>query len=436
MSSSVLRNGVIYGAANAISAGVPFLLLPVLTRALSPADYGRVISFFLLVSLSTAFAGLSVHGAVGVKWFERADRDFAGFVGAALALALASTLFSGLLLWGAAVPFKGSFDLDRRFWFLAAAQAGSTVILGVRTALWQSQGRALNAATLQVLAAVLNVGMSLVAVFALHLGGDGRIYGSVCASVACAVLGAGLLVRGHEARWPHRGADFRELLRFGVPLIPHAFAGVLLASADRFSVASLLGPGPLGIYGTAAQLGMVLVVLGDAGNKALSPWVYAQMGRGSIRAHLRVVGVAYALVPVWLLVAVGGWLFLELAGGLVVGPRYLPAIDLSIWFLLGGAMSASYLNIANLFFFSSRTEWLSVATIASGAIAVLLAPPLARRFGVTGAALSYLCVQSIGLGLFWALSTRVQPMPWRAPLLAIRLLRASRRRSRFAGATA
>jgi O-antigen/teichoic acid export membrane protein len=221
-----------------------------------------------------------------------------------------------------------------------------------------------------------------------------------------------------------------------VPLIPHAFAGVLLATADRFSVASILGPASLGIYGTAGQLGMILIVLGDAANKALAPWVYAQMGLRTTRAHLRVVGVAWALLPVWLLVAVVAWLSLELVGGIVVGPRYLPSIDLSIWFLLGGALSASYLNIANLFFFTSRTEWLSAATVASGLVAVVLAPALARRYGAIGAAASYLCVQCVNLVLFWALSTRVQPMPWRAPLLALRLLRAARRQAPPASAAA
>ena len=436
MKSKLLRNGAIYGAANAISAAVPFLLLPVLTRALSPTDYGRVISFFMLVSLSTALAGLSVHGAVGVKWFQRQTCDFPRFVGTAVSLAALSTLLCGLVLLAAAHLFQASLDLEPRFWFLAAAQSGATVVLGVRTALWQSQGRALNAASLQIVAAVANVGLSLAAVFALGLGGDGRIYGSVTASLACAVLGVWFLARQHDARWSADARDMRDLLRFGVPLIPHAVAGGLMVTADRFSVASILGTDQLGIYGTAGQLGMVLVVLGDAANKALSPWFYAQMALQSTRARLRVVGAAYLLLPTWLLIAIASWLFLKVAGGILIGQRYLPAIDLSIWFLLGGALSASYLNIVNLFFFTSKTEWLSVATVASATVAVLLDPALARHFGLIGAAASYLCVQAVSLLLFWALSTKVKPMPWGSPMLAIRLLRNASTGARTAGTAA
>ena len=121
MKSTILRAGAIYAAANVISAGVPFFLLPVLTRALSPADYGRVINFFLLVTLSTSLAGLSVHGAVAVNWFQRNEMDFPRFVGTALALAAASTLTCGLILLGGALVLRLPLDLASRFWFLAAS---------------------------------------------------------------------------------------------------------------------------------------------------------------------------------------------------------------------------------------------------------------------------------------------------------------------------
>ena len=87
MTSGLLRAGAVYGLANALSAGVPFLLLPILTRALAPSEYGVVVNFFLVVSLSTSLAGLNVHSAVSVKWFDRANLDFPRFVGSALALA-------------------------------------------------------------------------------------------------------------------------------------------------------------------------------------------------------------------------------------------------------------------------------------------------------------------------------------------------------------
>lgn len=425
MKSTLLRAGVIYGVANILSAGVPFFLLPVLTRALPPAEYGMVINFFLLVTLSVSLAGLSVHGAVQVDWFKRDEMDFPRLVGTALALATGSTLVCGLLLLAGAVVLKVPLDLPPRFWFLAAVNAGATVIIGIRAALWQSQGGALRAATLQVTAAVLNVGFSLLCVFPLALGGEGRIYGSVASAVLCASAAAWLLFAGGDARWAAAGGELRRLLRFGVPLIPHALASALIVTADRLSISSLLGREALGIYGTAAQIGMAMTILGDALVKAGSPWMFGQMAARNAKSRLRVVGATYALVPVWLLIALILWLLFKATGAWLLGVQYAPAIDLSIWFLAGGAVSAIYFNIAGLFFFTSKTEWISLATLSTAVVAVFLAPVLARRYGLTGGALAFLLVQLCALLTSWLLSAWVQPMPWHRPMLALRVLRAS-----------
>jgi O-antigen/teichoic acid export membrane protein len=424
MASRLLRSGVIYGAANAISAGVPFLLLPVLTRALPPDDYGAVIAFFLLATLSASLAGLNAHTLVAVRWFDRRDDgSFARLVGSALAVALASTAACAALLAGYAALGRETLGLAAWMWPLAALAAGCNVVLGMRTTLWQSQGNAIGSAVLQVGSALLNMAFSLLGVLALALGASGRIGGAMLATLLAALAAVWLLRRGGELRWAWSRDDVRRLCRFGLPLVPHALAGAVLASADRFAVSSVLGNGALGVYGAAAQIGMVINVIGDAAVKTLSPWMYAQLSQPGKRGRLRVVAMAYGSIPLWLLLALAMWALARWAAPLLLGPAYLEAATLSLWFLLGGAMSAIYLSVAGLFFFTSKTEWLSAATVGSAVVAVILAPMLVKRFGVVGGAISYLCVQASQLLLSWLLSTRVQPMPWHRPALAWRALR-------------
>ena len=421
MRSGLLRDGAIYTVANVLSAGVPFLLLPVLTRALPPHDYGAVFNFFMLVSISNSLAGLGVHSAVSVKWFASGDGDFAAYVGAAVTLALLSTAVCAAVMLLFASFFANTLGLAWWFWPLAAVFAGAMVIVGVRTTLWQSQRMALQSAGFQVTTAIFNVGLSLIAVFFLAMGGAGRIVGAVVASVLCAAAAIVLLRSAGDMRWSVARSDTRNLLRFGLPLIPHSLAGALMASADRFSVAGNLGPDALGVYGAAAQIGMAMNVLGDAMVKAFSPWMYRQMASRFGAGRLRVVGATYLMVPAWLLLALALWGLFALLGPLLLDKRYLAALDLVPMFLLGGAMSSIYLSIAGLFFFTSKTEWLSMATVLSSASALVVAPLMASKYGVRGAAIAYLVIQTLQLALAWLLSTKVQPMPWGRPALALRV---------------
>jgi len=415
----VLRSGMIYGVANVLAAGVPFMLLPVLTRALSPTEYGEVVSFFMLVSVTASLAGLSLHGAVGVRWLDASKGDPKGYTRTAMLLVmLSTTLAAGLIaILG---PLVG-INLSAWVCGMAAVLAGCMALQGMRFTVWQSGQQAFPAATLQVASAVLGVSLSLVAVLMFNWGSLGRIGGAVVAGLIIAVFSVLSLSRLVGNSKPSC-ASVTALLRFGVPLIPHAMAGALLGSLDRFAVSAHLGTQTLGVYGVASQLGLVINVLADAVTKAFTPQIYRMLARNSTRDRLRVVALSYLSVPAWLLVALVLWGGLLLGGELLLGAKYLAAIDLTVWFLLGGALTGAYLNVAGLFFFTSKTEWISMATLTACAISAVLAPWAAAHYGIKGAALSYCTSQAILLIAVWVLSMRVKPMPWRRPGLALRVL--------------
>jgi O-antigen/teichoic acid export membrane protein len=417
---SLLRSGVVYAVANVLAAGVPFFLLPVLTRALRPEEYAVVVSFYMLVALCAGLAGLGVQSAVGVQWLSRPRGDARHTTGSAIVVALVSTAIAAVV--SAVIAPHWFPELSPALCATAALVAGCTTLQAMRFSVWQSCHQPLPAAALQVSSAALNIGLSLVAVLLFHMGGAGRAVGAALAGMVAASVSVLLLVWADQTAGRPRAADARHLLRFGMPLLPHAFAGALLVNVDRLAVANNGGAIALGIYGAAAQLGMVLNVLADAAIKAYTPLFYRLLSLKTARSKLQIVAISYMSVPVWIGVAFVIWLALQGAGSWVLGSSYLQALDLSLWFLLGGAASAVYLNVAGLFFFSGKTEWISLATVSAAALALAAAAPLVAAHGVSGGAGVYVLAQCSLLVLAWALSLRVMPLPWSSPLLALRVL--------------
>jgi O-antigen/teichoic acid export membrane protein len=416
---SLLGTGAIYTGANVLAAAVPFLLLPILTRALEPEQYGQVVLFFMLITMCSSVSGLSVHSAVAVRWLDTERGDPRRYTGSALVVAILSMGATAVVMGIVAASFD--IGLTVSLSALAAVVAGTAIIQGTRFAIWQCSQRPWPAATLQVSGAVLNISLSLFAVFALHQGAEGRILGAAVASICIATLSIILLVKDGSAGKPNK-EDMRGLLRFGLPLVPHALASALLSSADRFAVSTTHGAAALGIYGSAYQIGAVINVLGDSVIKTYSPTMYRMLSRRSIRQDLRVVAITYLSIPFWLCSAVLLWVAFKVAAPVLLGESYQNATDLALWFLLGGACTAVYLNIAGLFFFTGKTEWLSAATVASAAFAWLTAFPVVAIFGVEGGAMVYLAAQAALLAAAWGLSRVVRPMPWAHPALAMRVL--------------
>lgn len=411
--TALVRAGSIYALANVLAAGVPFLLLPILTRVLDTQEFGTVTVFFVFVACAGAVAGLSLHGAVGVRWFTTDAVEFPRYVSSCIAVSAASTAITGVLTLATIAVVGVDFGLSLPWVGVAVVAAGANSMLQVRLALWQSQARVMQAALLQCAVSTVNVGLSLIAVVGFSLGGAGRMGAAFSASVLAALLSLALLAREGLLGFRPAIEHVMSALRFGLPLVPHGLAAVVMATADRLIVSERLGTAAAGVYGAAAQLGMVMMIGADAFVKSYGPWMYERLSRGTSDDELTLVGMTYLSVPAFVFLGV-------LAGGLmsIVGPIVLPdayheAIPLVWWFTLGGAFTGMYYSVAGLIFFSSRTELISIATVLSGACGLPLGYWLVGVRGMEGAAMAFAFTQAALFLIALAIAMRIRRMPWR-----------------------
>jgi O-antigen/teichoic acid export membrane protein len=414
------RSGILYLAGNLLSAAVPFLLMPLLTRVLQPAEYGAIIAFFVLVAWCTPFAGISVHGALGVAWFQKPPAELPQFVGNAIVLAISSSALVALVVWGGLSLFPSiELGFGAGTASLAAIAAGANVLVQCRLVLWQSQQLPLANISLQVANSTLNMILSLIGVLLLGWAAQGRILGTVASALAMAVIAVALLRGSGLANFALRKSDTRELIAFGGPLIPHGLAGALLANADRFVVSIALGTAALGTYGAVAQLGSIMTIIADAFVKAFSPWLFARLQKGGSMEQLQAVGAMYAAVPAFLALGLIAWAGLFLLGNLLLGPQYRHAISLLPWFVLGGALSGVYLATSGLFFFRARTATLSAISFPIAIVGTAIMVFLVARLGMLGAAIGYALVQTLLAVGGWLVASRIFGLPFGRPVDAL-----------------
>ena len=416
-----IRSGVIYALANIASSAVPFLLLPLLTRVLSPAEYGSVVAFALMVTLCQTVAGLNVHAAMGVIWFQCPKAEVPAFTATALVVALVSTAVVALLV-GFVLMFFPRFigQISAPWGMLAAVTAGASVVVQCRLVLWQSQNRALSSAALQFCNSLLNVCLSLFAVLGLRLGGEGRNAAFAFSTLVMAGATLVLFAGARELRWAPSSSQRSTLLRFGSPLIVHSLAAVLIGTFDRWSVSIQLDSAALGVYGAGSQLGMVMLILADAFVKTFSPWIYARLQTDTLEDRRVAVGAIYASMPMFIILGIGVGIALQTAAALLLDSRYQYALKVIPWFIAGGMASGVYMCTAVLFFFRGRTARLAGVTLASALVGTPLTWWLVSHLGVNGAAIGFAATQTI-LALFVTVTAiySFDDLPWRYPGAAL-----------------
>lgn len=403
----------IYLGANVLNAGVPFLLLPVLTRVLSPADYGAIAMFGIVLSIMGAFTGLSVHGAISVRYFQMDKERLAEYVGACMAVLLVSTtlVFMTVLLFAQPAIELSGLPLD---WLLVAiVLSGLQFIANIRLVLYQVGGQAIRYGAFQIGQTVLNAVLSLFLVLSVGLAWQGRLIGQ---ATAMALFGAtafyllrrdGLLLRPQNLK-----PLVADALRFGLPMVPHTLGALLIVAVDRIVITKLLGLATAGIYMVALQMGQIVGLLTDSFNKAYAPWLMKRLAdkenvprkaivRGTYVYFGVVIGVALTIS------ALAPWLLPYL-----VGKSFASAAYLVIYTTLGFAFSGCYYMVTNYIFFESKTALLAGVTATVGLLNVPLTIALVKMNGAAGAGMAFMLTQLASFACTWWLAHRTHPMPW------------------------
>ena len=417
-----LGSTAVYTIANIVNAAVPFALLPVLTRLLSPEDYGTVAMFATTVSVLSAFTGLSVHGAISVRYFEQESFHLPSVVRTGLALVTGATLVSVALV-ALGRSWLGEFTHLPVTWLVAATVlSGAQFLMQIQLALWQAEHKPIRYGALRIGQSCLDVALSLALVLFVSRTWQGRSAGQWAAGIAFACLTLFLLSRGGWLRGRVRADYLRNLLHFGVPLIPHTLGGLAIALVDRYLVSNILGIGNTGIYMAGLQLGMAMGLMSDAFVKAFGPWLNRQLKIDDEASRHRVVGAVYASFLA--LPAIGCAIYgvMWLAFDFVLPDSYREARTVLPFFIAGNTFLGMYYAIAGLIFFSSQTYRISKITGLIGLVSIPMTWMLITKFGLIGASLSYAASQLLVFLLAWRESTALFTLPWRQVRLSIRTL--------------
>lgn len=417
---ALLGDAMIYTLANLATAAIPFLMLPVLTRFLSPAEYGTVAMFSACVAFFSALAGVNVHGAIGMRYFDREAIDFPRYVAGCLLILMVST---GVVLVLVRLFMPVLTELTRLpplYLALAVLLAGSQFVVQSQLAIWQSSKRPWKYGALRFGQALLDASATLGLVVLAGAAWEGRVAG-IALAAGCAALAAGsTLWRSGWIRFPADRDLVRNALRFGLPLVPHTVGGILSSMSDRFLVTNLIDLASTGIYMVALQVGMVLGILTDSFNRAFAPWLIEALKREDARRDVVIVRFTYGYFAVVLALSALVTLFAPVLLGLLAGERYLQAVPLIGYIMVGFAFGGMYYMVTNYIFFAGRTELLSVLTFVTGVANVAICYALLKHNGIVGAAQGFMITQGLVLLGAWWLAQRCRPMPWRSGLSLMR----------------
>ena len=413
---SVSRSIAIYSVAFAVAGGTPFLLLPLLTKYLSPVQFGEVTSFLMLVVIAGNLAGLSSHGFVSVRYFKTDSGKFSGILSTSVAVVGFAHLVVAMILIVTFVKLQQIIGLPLGLTLLSIVAALTLSWNNIFLSVFQTTGQPMLYLRARVIQAAIEVLLCVALIFLFAPTSISRILSYQIALAASVLLGFHHCLSKGYLRGDVTLKDARAVGAFGVPMLPHIAASTAITYLDRAMVSSLLGVDSLGIYMVGMQIGMAMIIVIEPLNKALAPWLFSQLATNDAAIRLSVVKKTYLLYILLVLVGSIIALMAHLFFDLFIGSQYVEAKRLIGWVVAGFVFQGMYYSVVNYLFYAEKTGRLSVMSTLAAFAGGLISYILIDKYGLVGAGISFAVNNCILFLLVWTAASRVVPMPW---LLAI-----------------
>jgi len=412
-------DSLVYGFGQVSGKVVNLLLVPVLTRVLIPQQYGVADLVVAYASSALLVLVFGMDGALARFFYEQPDREarirmvsssfvFRLITGGTAALML--MVFAGPIagrLLGGAVYAKylriGAMALPFTLFTLFAND-----VLRVTFQPWKF-------IALNVSQTIFVGSLTLYLVLVWHLGVAGALYGKLFGDALAALLG--LVLCRHSLKPRFSRTLLRQMLRYGLPLVPGSIAYAVIGFVDREALQRTASLAEVGIYAVAMKFFAVITMGVSAFNLAFGPFAYARSRDPDAPTLYARVFTLYVAVA-----SLGALVVGVFAPGIVAvlatrnyAAAAAPALWLAFAAVAQGAYSVAVLGIT----LSLRTSLLGWIAGAAALVAVVANQVLTPRWGAEGAAIATFLGHVSSVVLAYLVSQRVRPMPYRGARLAL-----------------
>ena len=410
----MINNSLIYVVSSIISSIIPFLLLPVLTRYLSPEEYGQIAMFVVFTSALSSIVGLSSHAAANRRYFDvnLEKHDLNRFYFNCLFVNLTTAIVTLILVFLLGNKLQTLLGISFLWLLLGVIYVLFNSFLIFRLCLWQVRGNAIIYGVTQLSNSLILVIVTLVLVVVFSYGADGRVYALVAVSVCIGLLSLVTMYRESMILTKFSKIDLLYIVNYGLPLVPHVFGGFLLVSIDRLIIKDELGLHSAGVYMTAYTISGALNMVFLSINKAYSPWLFSKLAIGCVTTKKMIVKYTYIYLFFLLIFMTLGAFFSPYVYQITMGREFQEGAQVLPYLIIGQVFFGAYLMITNYIYYVKKTKVLAFVTFLCGALNISMMLYLIPHNGLLGVAVSFMLASVVRFVLTWLISARLYSMPW------------------------
>lgn len=375
-------NTLLFAIGNFSSKAINFLLLPVYTRVLTPADYGRLDLLSTTVSLLFPFVTFQIFDALFRFTSELKSTESRTVI---FSSALIFSVVMSLIL----IPFYPLFARNKVFsgvvLYFYLSLFLSILQVGVKQYL-RASGRVSLFAISDILYSLSLAGFNILFLVIFRQGIDGYLRSTILAQVLTLLF---LFLRAElyrELKLCFDVETIKYMLRYSIPLVPNSIMWWVVNVSDRYVLTYFLGIESTGYYSVSARFPALLMMMYSVFFQAWQISAVEEFGKDSysevFKKTFEVVSAGmFTLASVLLLV-------LRPVVRLLVSEVYYPSWRF-VPFLLLGVVYQSFSSFYGVNYIASKkTAGVFSTSVVAALVNFGVNIALVKRLGIQAASFS------------------------------------------------
>lgn len=326
---------------------------------------------------------MGLSSTVRIAKFDK-DVDFSYYMSTVISIPIVGTVFIAVLINLYLLIFNGDslLSMNQTLWnYLLVTSASSAVanIIGARLVIDAKYHEYM---CYSVINTIFNVGLSLLLCYTIYKNHDihmARVVGQCLASLGSTAF----LMLVTKTRPQINKTYIKKSLLWGIPLLFHTLATVVLTQSDRIVIRYMNDYASAGIYSIAVTLITIPLTLQTSLESAWAPWFYGKMKEKDYKS-IRKVNNLYIII-----------FGIIIAGFMLVSPeiihiftnkRYWDSIYCLIPLSISVFGEMLYCLPVNVEYYNKKTKYIMWGTISVTLVNIILDIGFVYVWGFVGAA--------------------------------------------------
>jgi O-antigen/teichoic acid export membrane protein len=376
----LIKNFFIYFGSSILNKIIPFVFLPIITKYLTPQEYGLYGMYQVVLSFLAPFIMMSLQTNITKNFFKFSKRELSCIISSILIILHINLFIISIIIFLITLFFNNPFSVPNDILYIMPLIIYVQSINTFNLTVLRNEEKAFQYGVIEIIITMLNFIFAFILIVFFHKGWTSLVYGTLFAHFIVIFYSIKYLVKKYEIKLNNL-YSFKEIYTVSLPLVFHNIGGNIIFLSDRIFIQQMISLDAVGIYMIGNQLGMITMIVINVVTTTINPWLYKNLSKNKrIKKEIIFFMVLYLIIS-----------FIVWIGDLIIFPyiinnKYSSAKEVILWISLGYGIRGWYQLFHAIIIYEGKTYIFMYITTIAAFINFILNYLLIKINGIVGAA--------------------------------------------------